>query len=204
MFNPFAFLLGDDFKASLEAKLPPGVALLADAADAPVKDGFWSAVADAFAAFHADVANISEIESDPRLAAQLLSDWEACFGLPDPCVPQPQSVIDRRTALLEKITEEGGQAPAYFIARAAALGATITITEFQPFRVGVSRVGDALSNGPWQFTWRVNGPLAGPVSFFRVGLSAVGDPLSSSGNAELQCVLSEIAPAHTAVQFNFM
>jgi uncharacterized protein YmfQ (DUF2313 family) len=203
MFNPLAFLLSDDFRQSLKAKLARGSALRSDSVDTPVKEAFWGAVADAFASFHADVAMISETEADPRLATLLLPDWEACFGLPDPCTPQPQSTVDRRTALLEKITEQGDQSPAYFIGRAAAIGDTITITEFQPFRVGISSVGQALSNGPWQFTWRVNGPLSGPVSFFRVGLSAVGDPLSSFGNAELQCVLDGIAPAHTLLQFNF-
>jgi uncharacterized protein YmfQ (DUF2313 family) len=203
MLNPLAFLASDDFKSSLKAKLARGSALRADPVDTPVKEAFWSAVGDAFAGFHADVANISEVESDPRLAATLLPDWEACFGLPDPCTPQPQSTVDRRTALLQKITEQGGQSPTYFIGRAAAIGDTITITEFQPFRAGISRAGDALTNGPWQFTWRVNGPLSGPVTFFRAGLSAAGDPLSSFGNAELQCVLNAIAPAHTLLQFAF-
>lgn len=204
MLNPFAFLGSDDFKQSLKAKLPRGLALRSDPTDTPVKEAFWGALGDAFASFHGDIAVISETEADPRLAAVLLPDWEICFGLPDPCTPQPQSTVDRRTALLEKITEQGGQSLAYFIDRAAAIGDTITITEFQPFRVGISSVGQALSNGPWLFTWRVNGPLSGPVSFFRAGLSAVGDPLSSFGNVELQCVLSGIAPAHTLLQFNFI
>lgn len=202
MFNHFAFLGSDDFKQSLKAKLPRGLALRSDPTDTPVKEAFWGAIGDAFASFHADVTVISETEADPRLAAVLLPDWETCFGLPDPCAPLGQSTADRRAALLEKITEQGGQSPAYLIGRAVAIGAAVTITEFQPFRVGISSIGQPLSNGPWQFTWQVNGPLAGGIQFFRTGLSAVGDALVSWGNAELECVLRAIAPAHTILIFN--
>jgi uncharacterized protein YmfQ (DUF2313 family) len=48
----------------------------------------------------------------------------------------------------------------------------------------------------------VNGPLVGGVSFFRAGLSAAGDPLESAGNAELQCVLALLKPAHTVIKYN--
>ena len=203
MPNGFALLGSGDFKESLKKLLPRGRAWPKDADEAPVQDAFWAAIADAFAAFHAAIAGISEVESDPRLTGALLADWELCYGLPDPCTPQPQSDQQRRAALLARITDPGGASISAFVARAAAIGVTITVTEFQPFRVGISSVGQALTNGPWQFAWQVNGPLAGPIVYFAVGLAAAGDPLVAWGNAQLQCVLKAIAPAHTILIFFF-
>lgn len=79
-------------------------------------------------------------------------------------VAPPQSIEDRRRALLNKITRQGGQSRAHFLAVAAALGYQITIREFSPFMVGVSRVGD-------------DRPYTGSYRWFRCGKSRCGkDP----------------------------
>lgn len=87
-------------------------------------------------------ADLLERETDPRSAFEMLPDWERAFGLPDPCVAEPLTVGDRQTALVVKMTTQGGQSRAYFEAIAAALGYAIVIKEYAPFMCGVSRCGD--------------------------------------------------------------
>ncbi|WP_251976707.1 YmfQ family protein [Salinicola avicenniae] len=142
-------------------------------------------------------------ESDPRRALELLEDWERNYGLPEPCVANlEQTLQERRDALVSKMTTTGGQSRRYFIDICAALGYDVTIEEFRPFRVGQSCVGDDLTNGPWQFTWRVRAPAV-TVRTFKAGRSAVGEPLRKWGNELLECKVSRLAPAHTIVQFAY-
>ncbi|MEQ5769997.1 DUF2313 domain-containing protein [Halomonas sp. H33-56] len=142
-------------------------------------------------------------EADPRRALEMLDDWERNYGLPEVCSGiGEQTLQQRRDALVSKIVTTGGQSRGYFIGVAEALGYAITIEEFRPFRVGMNRVGDPLTNGDWQFTWRVRAPAV-TVRAFRTGRSAVGEPLRQWGNAELECKLTRLQPSHTILQFAY-
>lgn len=143
------------------------------------------------------------IEANPATTSEMLSDWERVAGLPDKCSGVLEETIQgRRNALLTKLTSTGGQSAAYFIEVAAALGYSVTIETFQPFRVGRSRVGDSLTNGPWAFTWLVRAPEVS-VTSFRVGRSAVGERLRTWGNDTLECKLNQLKPAHTIAIFAY-
>lgn len=143
------------------------------------------------------------VEVNPLNSVELLPDWERAAGLPDKCSGQLETTLQgRRNAVIAKLASTGGQSVQYFIEVAAALGYTITITEFRPFQVGRSRVGEALTNGPWQFAWQINAPGVTVVSF-RVGLSAVGEALRTWGNDTLECKIRQIAPAHTIPIFSY-
>jgi uncharacterized protein YmfQ (DUF2313 family) len=113
-----------------------------------------------------------------------------------------ETLQGRRNALLTKLTSTGGQSAAYFIQLAASLGYTVTIEQFRPFRVGMSRAGDALTNGPWAFTWLVRAPEV-TVTSFRVGQSAVGERLRTWGNDTLECKINQLKPAHTIALFAY-
>lgn len=138
----------------------------------------------------------------PSSTLEMLSDWERAVGLPDPCVPDGSTLQERRAALITRLTSTGGQSRAFFIALAESFGYTITITEFRPFRVGVSAVGDALYGDDWMYAWRINAPET-TVVYFRVGVSAVGEPLRKWGNELLECVFNRIKPAHTILIFGY-
>jgi uncharacterized protein YmfQ (DUF2313 family) len=142
-------------------------------------------------------------ELDPRETNELLSDWERICGLPDPCLGTAGTLEDRRNNIVTKLASRGGQSPAYFIAVAAAVGFVITITEFRQFRAGISKSGDALTNGPWAFAWQVNTATDTLTARFRAGRSRAGDPLSSSRAEALECVITRLKPAHTTVLFNY-
>lgn len=140
-------------------------------------------------------------EADPRQAAQLLADWERVAGLPDSCLAgAAQSTAERQSALIARLTALGGQSPAYFIALAAGLGYTVTITEFRPYTVS-SAVNTPIHSEQWRYVWQVNSAL-NTVRRFAVN-GAVNDPLASWGNAMLECAISRIKPAHTQVLFAY-
>lgn len=144
------------------------------------------------------------IEVTPSTTTELLAEWEAVAGLPDKCSGRLEDTLQgRRNALMAKLSSVGGQSKAYFIEVAKQLGYDITITEFRPFRAGMSRAGDALTNtDDWVFAWRVNSRETTVISF-RAGLSAAGEPLRSWGNSALECKITQLSPAHTYVFFAY-
>lgn len=147
----------------------------------------------------ADLVN----EADPNTTSELLLDWERVVGIPDACRETVSpTVTQRRNDILQKLQARGGQSVQFFIDLAASLGFEVTITEFRPFRVGRSRVGDPLSNGPWAFAWQVNA-AENTVIYFRTGIGRVGEPLAVWGNDVLECTISRRRPAHTTVLFAY-
>jgi uncharacterized protein YmfQ (DUF2313 family) len=139
-------------------------------------------------------------EFDPRTTYELLAEWERVYGLPDPCLGDAPSLAQRRASLIAKVIATGQQTPASYIAIAAALGFTVTITEFMPFTVD-SDVDAYLYDDAWAYAWQVNAPLQ-TVGEFDVE-SSVDDPLAWWGNDALECVLLELKPAHTHLIFSY-
>jgi len=139
---------------------------------------------------------------DPRSTSDLLKEWEAVTGLPDPCVSLPQTLKQRRLAVVEKLTRVASLSPQYYIDVAQALGYDITITEFKVFRLGESSMGDRLNGKDWQYTWRVNSTQL-TVRVLKTGQNSMGDPLRSLENDILACAIKRIKPAHTFVIFGF-
>lgn len=183
----------------VKALLPRGLAWAVE--DDSNLSKLLSAFGLEFSLFHARVEDFIN-SFFPDTTIDFLTDWERIAGLPDPCSGLGASVAIRQADLKTKLTGTGGATPSYFIALAAALGYTITITEFNPFRVNYNAVGDALYNNNWQFHWQVNG-LTNTVTFFKVNVNSVGDALSTFGNGRLECVLNRLKPAHTVVFFNY-
>jgi uncharacterized protein YmfQ (DUF2313 family) len=144
-------------------------------------------------------------ESYPGTALETLTDWERICGLPDPCTGPLVTIQQRRAAILAKLAARGGQSRQYYIDLAATAGFDITITEYQPFRAGRSRVGDHLADEQWQFYWRVDSwEAAEKIISFRAGQSTVGEPLRLWGNEILECLIGAVAPAHTVVHFSYL
>jgi uncharacterized protein YmfQ (DUF2313 family) len=122
----------------------------------------------------------------PGTAVELLPDWEASLGLPDPCTGGNPSVDQRQAQAVARLLDSGGQSAPHFIDYAAALGFPITITYFSPFKVGASRCGDRISGEEWVYAWEVHGSIHNryPTSV-------------------LECELKNRAPAHTYPLFTY-
>lgn len=143
------------------------------------------------------------LEANPSTTSEMLSDWERVAGLPDKCSGVLEETLQgRKNALLAKLSSTGGQSAAYFIELAGVLGYTVTIETYRPFRAGLSRAGDALTNGDWVFTWLVRTPETSVISF-RAGVSAAGERLRTWGNDTLECKINQLKPAHTIALFAY-
>lgn len=189
-----------DYIEQLASLLPPGIAIRRETDTDVYK--LLNGMAEELARIDARGDDVLR-ESDPRTTVELIGEWETQVGLPDECLGDiDQTLQQRRNAVVARLTGRGGQSRQFFIDLAASLGYTVTITEFRPFRAGISEAGDALTNGDWIFTWRVNAPET-TITYFRAGASTAGEPLRAWGNEQLECAIERVAPAHTIVQFAY-
>jgi uncharacterized protein YmfQ (DUF2313 family) len=191
--------LEDRYTQQLVQLLPPGSAWARWSGS--VLRTLLSALAAVFARIHGR-AQVLLDETDPRLAREMLADWERFLGLPSICAPADQTLSERIDAVVTTYSEVGGQSRQYFIDLAASLGFAVTITEYRPFVAG-SLAGESLTNGPWLHTWDVNAPDE-TITSFRAGLSAAGEPLRVWGReSTLECEIGRRKPAHTLVRFTY-
>ncbi len=190
-------LTTDDYLKQLQALLPQGPAWSRE------PDAVLTKLLTEFAAEFSRVDfRIDGLlnEADPRTTSELLADWERVAGLPDLCTGIPETIAQRRELLVAKLTNVGGQSKQFYIDMAAKLGYAITITEFKRFRV-TSRVNEQLTNADWSYAWRVN-TAQDTVRKFKV-TGRVNDPLATWGNQPLECMITQLKPAHTHVQFAY-
>ena len=193
-------LTADDFARALLALLPRGRVWPKE------PDAIQAATALGLSGVYAwqtSRANNLLIDAFPATTSELLPEWELTLGLPDPCTGANPSMQQRRAQVVARLTSSGGQSAQFFIDFAAALGYTISVTNYAPFRAGQSRCGQQLGNQDWFFTWSVDAP-ENTVTHFAAGQSAAGDPLSTWGNDVLECELETLKPAHTILQFHYL
>jgi uncharacterized protein YmfQ (DUF2313 family) len=188
-----------DFVGAIQALMPRGLAWPTDPTS--VQTQVIGGLAPTWVR-HAESNNNLLVDAFPATSVQLLPDWESTLGLPDPCAGESPILAVRQQQVVARLTNGGGQSIAFFTAYAAALGYAVTATEFAPFRVGQSRVGQQLGTQDWFFTWQLN-VAAQTVTYFTVGQSAVGQPLAYWNNAVLECEMNEIKPAHTYLNFAY-
>ena len=94
-------------------------------------------------------------EIDPFQTNELLDDWLATYGLPNPCLGDVElSDDDKRTLLLQQLNATGGASESYFegiLDNSGFQFDTDVIPLFLPFVAG-SRAGDKITNGQEFFT----------------------------------------------------
>lgn len=163
-------------------------------------------------------ADLLEIESDPRITSEMLDSWEAAWGLPDPCVAEAITIADRRVALVQKMTSEGGQSIPYFLGIAQGLGYTVGIQEYSPYMTGISRCGDTrtdlYSN---DYRWVIGSPdiryqwtvhlTNNRETWFRTGAGGgevgVDHMVTIALATDLECIIRRWKPAQTEVSFDY-
>jgi uncharacterized protein YmfQ (DUF2313 family) len=143
------------------------------------------------------------LEADPRTTAAMLADWERIYGLPEAYISAlgtPQSFQERRTMLVAKVTMQGGQTKAFFIALAAAIGYAITITECMPATTEYD-TESPIYDEQYRFLWFVNAP-----SVTVRELTSEDDTEMATavwGNALLEAIINRYKPAHTLALFAY-
>lgn len=200
----------DDLAESFWQLLPPGAAWRTPDGAAfeagSMLGGFWRAIASGFAVLYRRIAGILR-ESTASTLVDGLDDWEAEYGLPDPCFGIDQSRAQRLRALLAKVRSKGTITPADFVALAGSIGYTIEIREPRVFTTGFSACGGPDGTGSAaNFFWIVK--LTGRASKrfeTGLGLSMTGrDPLLDVAQAtDLECLFRALAPAWTRVIFDY-
>lgn len=206
---------GADYAEAFAGLLPSGAAWPRDPASVLMR--LLRGQAEIWGSVDSRAADLLERETDPRSAADLLSEWERAFGLPDPCVQEPLTIEERRIVIVQRMTTEGGQSRAFFYAVAAKLGYVIRIKERAPFMAGVSRAGDTRASAlaGEAYRWEVGPPeirfswtvvVSGlRLAWFRAGSGQAGvDPhLRISLASDLECLIRRWKPAHTEIVFDY-
>lgn len=153
---------------------------------------------------HARADNVL-VDSFPCSTVELLPEWEATLGLPDPCVQPPFSTLQQRQlAVCSKFAARGGQSIDYFTRLAELYGFTIYIQTYAPFRCGINRCGQPLYGRDWAFAWKVEIVTHQAIIYFRTGASTTGEPLRAWGDEVIECLIRQYAPAHTIPIFSYV
>ena len=194
MTNPAVNLTTADFLAQAWALMPPGNAWTTDPAMNDLLTGFAAYASQV----NQDAVNFIEIEADPYQTTAMLPDWEAAFGLPDPCVTDFLTLAQRRNALVARIDGQGGASVPFLIRYAAQLGYQITITQYRPY-LCTSLCTDTLYSTAWRFFFGVHAPAVTIYPFTCV--SGCDEPLQSWTNQLLECEFRRIAHAETTPLF---
>lgn len=187
------------YAAQLTSLLPRG-ALWERGAD-PTLDKLLLWMGREFARIDQRIADLLR-EADPRETVEMLPDWEAEVGLPDPCSGPASTLQGRRAEVLQRLQMQGGASRAYFIALAAALGYEgATVTEYAPFTAR-SRCTEPVTAPDWWWTWRLN--IAAEFTIRRfTARSSCNEPIRAWGDDALECVVRRLKPAHTHVLFGY-
>lgn len=188
-----------DFLSAMQALMPRGLAWPRDPTSVMAR--VMSGLAPTWVR-HTQQNNNLLIDAFPATSVQLLPEWEATLGLPDPCAGESPTLQGRQAQVVARFAGSGGQSVPYFTQYAAALGYAVTVTEYTPFRMGQQSMGGQLGTQDWAFTWRVNAP-AQSLTYFSTGQSYMGQALASWGNAVLECEMNKIMPAHTVLMFAY-
>jgi uncharacterized protein YmfQ (DUF2313 family) len=189
-----------DYLSQLQALLPRGPAWTRSQTAALTL--LLQALADEFARVERRVDDLLN-EADPRTTSELLYDWERVAGLPDSCVTIDQTIEQRRSALVSKLTMVGGQSRAYFITLADAMGyPNATIDEFRVMTCN-DDCNDAIYDKDAVFCWRLNLPDSTGGLFVMTCVSDCISSLQSWGDEAIECRVNHYKPAHTSVIFAY-
>lgn len=189
----------DRYTGQLAALLPTGLAW-PRAPDA-VLQKVLSAWANEMALVDAR-ANELILEANPTESQALLTDWARVTEVPDVCFTGTVNATQLRTMVLDRLLSLAIPTPGYFVDLAAALGFTVTVTEFRESTVE-DDVESYINEEPWAYAWQVNSALNGAISPMSVEDDVESFMESWNNNAALECAIKRAKPAHTTVIFSY-
>lgn len=156
---------------------------------------------------------------DPRTASEALDLWESMLGIPDECTPDGQDLVERRSQVVQKLTNIGGLSKTFYEFIGNQLGFDITVENRRSFLAGRSVAGDPISNDfdvpfvagtecgkqlrliGWKYYFNVDMPATAADHF--VAGSVAGTPIVVFSNELIECTIRKIKPANAGVFFTF-
>ena len=173
----------DDYSDLLHRLSPRG--RLWDSLPAGLQD-LYDGIGGVLASVHNRVLDVL-LEANPLTADEMLDQWLAAYGLPEPGSVLPASREDRRALLIAKLTTRRGQSVARMLAICSACGATASVDEW--FDAGRPH------------TWRL--VLGSDCIRFRCGVSKCGEKLVdfTDVGAAVRSQIDRAKPAHTIVEY---
>lgn len=181
--------------------LLPGGFVLPKEPDAYFAARFWPLALELSLIEAAMAEMLAEV--DPRVAVNLLAAYERVLG-PDPCGRDQLALTDADRQLLayQRWTSGGNICPGYFVAAAAALNVTLTITEFPLAECGGSVCGDELVPFAQHCAFLVSLPTSRTWDAI-CGEAECGDSLGGFTPNLMECVVREGAPLFTQPVINY-
>lgn len=171
--DPVSLMTVDDYAEGLRRLMPRG--LLWPEEPDTVQTSVLRALARSFQ--RTDAAAMTLLSGTlPGSPTTMLPEWEATLGLPDPCAGTNPTIAQRLDQVRGRFVGAGGQSRQHFIDFAAALGFDISITNYAPFRVGISTAGNPVAGDDVTFVWGVTvNAITGdlPVDVLKCELEAV-------------------------------
>lgn len=144
-------------------------------------------------------------EVDPRAAPHLLRDYERALG-PDPCGRDLLALTDDQRAALayQRWTAAPTVCAGYFVAAAAAMGITITVTEYPLTACGltVCDPAQALTPSPRHVEFLVTLPATNVWDAI-CGVSVCGESLGGFTGNLMECVIGRESPLFARAHFNY-
>lgn len=190
-------MTADDYYRLLLSLLPPGK-VYSRGGQGSMHDTL-KALAQEFARIDSRIESLLD-EADPRTTTEMLPDWEKALKLPEDGADLPDTVIERRRAIIGKLTGVGGQSRAFYIQLAASLGYAITITEFRPYTC-MTPIDQGIHDESARFTWMVNAPETTITE--ATCQSTCVDPLRAWGNELLERSINKRKRASRTVVFSY-
>ncbi len=186
-----------DYAQTLAQLLPPGQAFSQEPGS--IYGQLLNGVAEELARIDARGGQLIE-EAFPDTTNEMFSSWLAMVGVPDVCSDVAVTVTDERAQLIQKLTAQSGQTPAFYVLLAASLGYTARVLEFKEFVAG-SYAGDPLYDVSWRHAFSL--VVSGGANQARAGLTRAGARIRDFAADLLYCVLQRSKPAQTVAFVGF-
>ncbi len=100
-------------------------------------------------------ANQLLVDAFPSTADAMLPEWQETLGLPGLVDYTGDDLATQQQQVVAALIDSGGQSAAYFIALAASLGLTVTISGYRPWSVD-DPVDQPIYGPAWAHAWLVS------------------------------------------------
>lgn len=198
-----------DYVGQIKALLPPGVAWNRDDVSSTcalmIECWAWE-----LTRIDARIQSLIE-EADPRTCIETFNEWLIQWGVPDPCLELWGAMTNAglvpevlRKALVQKISEPGGNSLGFFVRLAKAYGYDITIFDRSGSFHVMSYITDPISAKVKPHHWYALVYKGGGTVTWHNTKGDATEPIAWWGDKIIECLLRRYCPAHTELSIGYL